>query len=268
MACKEDAFPLLDDEGASQHHGTEQRDRKVPPSRFDIESSSFGGSGTIRERQQQQQDHTRDRTVSRPSRGMQVATPAPFEPITDPFAFVCEIARRPKFGHQYVLCPERSRRRGDRRVGLSVGPHWAGVIYTISMIFVITLFLARVLIGPNVAPWCQPVIVACSMVTVVFLLATAVADPGIVVESAESEGASCGYCEECSIWRPQGAEHCEECGVCIFGLDHHCPWMGKCVGKGNILWFRLFNGSWILFLSFLMVAMPWINSHKDPVMDR
>ncbi|CAM9339953.1 unnamed protein product [Pylaiella littoralis] len=235
-----------------------------PPSQsFDIESSVTSTTTAVRERQQQQRHH--QRVVARPSTGLHIATPTPFEPITDPFAFVCDIAQRPKFGHMYVLCPERSRKRGDRGVGLSVGPHWAGVIYTMSMIGVVTLFLAKVLIGPDVAPWCQPMIVACSVVTIVFLLATAVADPGIVVESAQSgESGSCGYCEECSIWTPQGAEHCEECGVCIFGLDHHCPWMGKCVGRGNILWFRLFNGSWILFLSFLMVAMPWINSHKGP----
>lgn len=167
MSYKEDAQPLVDNE--------EQRGilPPSPMSSFDIESSV---TSNVRERQQQQQHR---RVVVRPSRGLQIAKPTPFEPITDPFAFVCEMVGRPKFGHQYVLCPERGRKRGDRGVGLSVGPHWAGVIYTISIIGVITLFLAKVLIGPDVAPWCQPVIAGCSAVTVVFLLATAVADPGI-----------------------------------------------------------------------------------------
>lgn len=195
--------------GCSEHvqHEPRQRDRILPP--FEIENggcpesaSLVRGSASIRGRQQQQQQ----RPVGRPSRKLLLARPSPFEPITDPFAFVCEVARRPKFGHQYVLCPGR-RKRGDH-IGYSVGPHWAGVIYTISMIGVITIFLVRFIVN-DVAAWCQPVTVACSLVTVGFLVATAVADPGIVVESAE-EGEACAYCEECDIWRPDGAEHCEE----------------------------------------------------------
>lgn len=183
MSYKEDALPLLLENEAPQRHqqgfGEDEGDQRLhgilppPMSSFDIESST---TSNVRERQQQQQNR---RVVVRPSRGLQIAKPTPFEPITDPFAFVCDMVGRPTFGHQYVLCPDRSRKRGDRGVGLSVGPHWAGVIYTMSIIGVITLFLARVLVGPDVAPWCQPVIVGCSFVTVMFLLATAVADPGI-----------------------------------------------------------------------------------------
>lgn len=181
MSYKEDVLPLVDNEeqrghGFGEDEGDERLRRGIlptPMSSFDIESSA---NSNVRERQQQQQHR---RVVVRPSRGLQIAKPTPFEPITDPFASVCEMVGRPTFGHQYVLCPDRSRKRGDRGVGLSVGPHWAGVIYTISIIGVITLFLAKVLVGPDVAPWCQPVIVGCSAVTVVFLLATAVVDPGI-----------------------------------------------------------------------------------------
>lgn len=165
MSFKEDVLPLVENE-EQRHHVL------PPPMSFDIESPV---TSNVRERQQQQHR----RVVVRPSRGLQIANPTPFEPITDPFAFVCDMVGRPKFGHQYVLCPERSRKRGDRGVGLSVGPHWAGIIYTISIIGVITLFLAKVLVGPDVAPWCQPAIAGCSFVTVLFLLATAVADPGI-----------------------------------------------------------------------------------------
>jgi len=171
---EEEVLPLVDNEAQQDkwigHEGFQLRRDELPssPPPFDIESPA---ASRVRERQH--------RVVARPSRGLHMAKPTPFEPISDPFAFVCDIARRPKFGHQYVLCPERSRKRGDRRVGLSVGPHWSGVVYTMSMIGMITLFLANYLIGPNVAPWCRPVIVACSMLTLVFLLATAVADPGI-----------------------------------------------------------------------------------------
>ncbi len=176
MTSNEEVLPLVDTEAKYPkgigHEGLQLRRDALPspPSPFDVESSA---ASRVRERQQHH------RVVGRPSRGLHVAKPVPFEPITDPFAFVCDIARRPKFGHQYVLCPERSRKRGDRRIGLSVGPHWSGVVYTMSMIGMITLFVANYLIGPDVAQWCQPVIYGCSMLTLVFLLATAVADPGI-----------------------------------------------------------------------------------------
>lgn len=209
-----------------------RKERKVPPRQqqrygsplppFDIESEyesykagrldragqqrmGYTSTSSIRGRQQHQ--HNRSAGVDRPPRSLLLARPVPFDPITDPFAFVCDIARRPKFGHQYVLCPDR-RKRDALDVGLSVGPHWSGVIYTMSMIGVITIFLVRFVMN-DAAPWCQPVAVACSLVTTGLLVATAVADPGIVMESAErAEGRP--FCKECSIWRPDDAEHCEE----------------------------------------------------------
>lgn len=203
---------LLLDEGnvgqSTSNNDAEQqplRERKAmitaPAPRFDVESNG-GGLAAVKLRTE----------VARPRHSVVLARPMPFEPITDPFAWVCDIARRPKFGHQYVLCPGRpslSRRQGGHnRVGLSVGPHWSGVIYTISIIAVATLFLTK-FIMKDLPPWHQPVTVMCSLLTVTFLLATAVVDPGIVVESGE-ESAGVPFCEVCSIWRPEDAEHCEE----------------------------------------------------------
>lgn len=148
--------------------------------------------------------------------GRLLAKPVPFEPITDPFSLICTIAHRPKFGHQYVLCPGRSRRPGGG-VGLSVGPHWSGVIYTASIIVVITIFLTR-FIMKDLTPWHQSATIACSIFTLAFLVATAVTDPGIVVESAEG-GKGNAFCEVCSIWRPETAEHCEEWYV---GMLYYC----------------------------------------------
>lgn len=181
-------------EGRLNHHGQQRQGY-----------SSSSNSSSIRGRQQHQ--HHRSADVARPPRSVLLARPVPFDPISDPFAFVCNIARRPKFGHQYVLFPAR-RKRNANDVGLSVGPHWSGVIYTMSMIGVITIFLVRYIMN-DAAPWCQPVTVACSLVTTGLLVATAVADPGIVVESAE-RGEGRPFCKECSIWRPDDAEHCEE----------------------------------------------------------
>jgi len=35
-------------------------------------------------------------------------------------------------------------------------------------------------------------------------------------------------------------EHCIFCNYCIVDLDHHCPWSSKCIGRGNIVAFKLF----------------------------
>lgn len=199
-----DAEQLLAEHDQRQHElpvrGIKAMITAAPPP-FDIESSS-GGSAAVKLRTE----------VARPRRSVVLARPIPFEPITDPFAWVCDIARRPKFGHQYVLCPGRSslsrRQSSNNRVGLSVGPHWSGVIYTMSIIAVATLFLTK-FIMKDLAPWYQPATVMCSFSTLVFLLATAVVDPGIVVESGEA-GAGVPFCEVCAIWRPEDAEHCEE----------------------------------------------------------
>ncbi|CAN0158984.1 unnamed protein product [Discosporangium mesarthrocarpum] len=172
----------------------------------------------------------------------------------------------PKYGHQYVIIPARSRHCccfGGQE--LSVGPHWGGVLYTISIISFVTLFLDQHVIV-DFPSYYRPVSVAASAVVVVFLLATACVDPGIVRESADRRP-GLDFCAKCSIWMPEGADHCDECGVCIQDLDHHCPWMGKCVGRGNMLWFKLFNGSWVVFLFFVLVSSVLNHSPttKDPL---
>jgi hypothetical protein len=61
----------------------------------------------------------------------------------------------------------------------------------------------------------------------------------------------CDICEvrQCKSMR---ISHCYDCNVCIEDIDHHCPWMGKCIGRGNMNVFILFNMCWILFLCELL----------------
>ena len=55
--------------------------------------------------------------------------------------------------------------------------------------------------------------------------------------------------------QPATATHCEDCNACIDELDHHCPWMGKCIGKGNIAYFRRFNVCWMSYSLFVILAL-------------
>lgn len=59
----------------------------------------------------------------------------------------------------------------------------------------------------------------------------------------------------CQIYQGPSVAHCNDCKVCIEELDHHCPWMSKCVGKGNMLWFKLFNLSWIVYFVYVLMRL-------------
>ena len=64
------------------------------------------------------------------------------------------------------------------------------------------------------------------------------------------------YCDVCEIYQYPNLNirHCDDCDCCILGHDHHCPWMGKCVGKKNMFWFILFNCSWIIYVTELLIV--------------
>lgn len=61
---------------------------------------------------------------------------------------------------------------------------------------------------------------------------------------------------------PADAYHCTECNICVMNYDHHCNlfwfhfyigmWIGKCIGRNNILQFNRFCVS--LVISFFYLA--------------
>nr|AAG45846.2 putative membrane protein [Sterkiella histriomuscorum] len=59
------------------------------------------------------------------------------------------------------------------------------------------------------------------------------------------------YCSDCKVIYRQDreTEHCELCGFCIEELDHHCAWSSKCIGKGNMNFFKAF-----LFMTVSLVV--------------
>jgi hypothetical protein len=62
------------------------------------------------------------------------------------------------------------------------------------------------------------------------------------------------FCNICRVPTPPHLQiyHCPDCDYCIAHCDHHCPWMGQCVGRGNMRWFIIFNVCWVIYFSEFM----------------
>lgn len=90
--------------------------------------------------------------------------------------------------------------------------------------------------------------------TVLFYALTSFTNPGIIpkrtVDDFEKEKQNCvekgmdcsrlSVCTHCNIIRPPLAYHCISCNACIENIDHHCPFTGHCIGKNNIVYFKIF----------------------------
>ena len=64
------------------------------------------------------------------------------------------------------------------------------------------------------------------------------------------------YCKKCKLVHKENseAEHCTFCDYCVVNLDHHCPWSSKCIGKGNMVFFKLYLGAILACLVFAMTG--------------
>ena len=68
------------------------------------------------------------------------------------------------------------------------------------------------------------------------------------------------YCEECRVfnYRFNSSSHCNKCGICIEERIRHCIWIGKCVGKNNIISFYIFILSTIFSLFYIIFSIQKI----------
>ena len=68
------------------------------------------------------------------------------------------------------------------------------------------------------------------------------------------------YCGLCKFYvdRFISSFHCNKCGICIEGQEHHCIWIGKCVGKGNIISFYIFIISTVFSLFYIIFSIQKI----------
>ena len=63
-------------------------------------------------------------------------------------------------------------------------------------------------------------------------------------------------CKKCNIIVPKelNASHCYYCGVCILKFDNHSFWMGKCIGKNNIITFYISLFSLSIYFVFTVIS--------------
>lgn len=128
---------------------------------------------------------------------------------------------------------------------------------------------------------------AATLATVIVFFSVFVSDPGIVetqiqkvcselsehrcdreferskvetlIESARGGVSGDRRCSKCDVIQPKDCAHCSFCKVCIRGYDHHCPWMGKCIGSGNLCKFWTFimvGTSSLIYIVYLASDAP------------
>ncbi|CAG9319376.1 unnamed protein product [Blepharisma stoltei] len=143
------------------------------------------------------------------------------------------------------------------KITYTIGPDWMFNLCLLSIIISAMIFNVLVM-APMVDPTMQ--FIGFSAITWVLMsyLMTALKNPGIVVNDTQEEielgkAENKSFCRVCHVMTAKGTEHCEDCGLCCEGYDHHCPLSGKCIGKGNIIWFYLFLASILGFFVYFMV---------------
>lgn len=149
----------------------------------------------------------------------------------------------------------------------TVGPHWPGVLFT-SALIILAAYLNIFLIRATETDFRLLLIFFVCILCIfaeLFLYSCALLDPGILLpkriqgelieENASlfTENGSY-YCSVCEINQPIGTAHCSFCDVCIDKLDHHCPWMGKCIGRRNMIWFKCLIGVVVLYMTELLIV--------------
>ena len=69
------------------------------------------------------------------------------------------------------------------------------------------------------------------------------------------------YCNECNQYYPKSKKvrHCQICEVCTDHRDHHCGVIGKCISRGNIMWFyTMFVSSMLSMGSIYIVIIVFL----------
>ena len=67
-------------------------------------------------------------------------------------------------------------------------------------------------------------------------------------------------CRRCNILIDKKLKiiHCDICNICCEFYDHHCTWIGKCIAKNNLLTFKIFVFSSIIFILYNLFLILYL----------
>ena len=135
-----------------------------------------------------------------------------------------------------------------------IGPHW---YLTITLNFVVLIFeiILYISIVRKIATILIIIFILFSILILIIINRTALINPGIVLNKIKGKN-DYGYCSICNVYyNPYDqVEHCGFCGVCIDKRDHHCVWIGKCVGRKNILSFYMMIAFTAIFYLYIIIC--------------
>ncbi|CAD8208693.1 unnamed protein product [Paramecium octaurelia] len=130
---------------------------------------------------------------------------------------------------------------------ITIGPHWPLSVCTIISIIVGTYFISAIIYIKS-GIWHSSGSVLSGLILEICYLRVFLKNPGINFTStyvAKTQKS----CQQCNLEKEYGTYHCYQCNICVKGYDHHCPWVGKCIGEGNIKEFQMFLISILIFFS-------------------
>lgn len=137
---------------------------------------------------------------------------------------------------------------------LYIGPYWHFLLLTLALLVCIaSLIYLKVVPASWVA--IRIVGVALAVLSIVSLVCTAVADPGIFPRYFKRLEPDWTYSEYAHSFRPPGTIFCQECQVLIEDYNHFCPWSGTAIGKGNEPFFHVFLTSLLASLVYDLVVI-------------
>lgn len=163
---------------------------------------------------------------------------------------------------------------------LTIGPNWM-FTFLLGAIVLAVLYLSTTSLYKMIVMGAEWYFIIIGFSLIVFGLwaffATLLGDPGIPAEIYEArahpnrtkqgkppvDGDGFRLCEECNVYMKRGREHCGLCNVCIDECDHHCVFYSKCIGKGNIMSFRLSLVAFILNMTYFVIVYGFVTmTHK------
>mmetsp|Transcript_15186 Transcript_15186/g.19232 ORF Transcript_15186/g.19232 Transcript_15186/m.19232 type:complete len:223 (-) Transcript_15186:82-750(-) len=169
------------------------------------------------------------------------------------------------------------------RPRITIGPNWGFTIFLGALVSgcLYISVIALISMGEKGAAWYWMLI---GSLIIIFgvgsFFMTFLGDPGIPEEVYQSYARPYAkrerlpainekgfrLCEECDVYLIPTREHCDLCEVCIDHPDHHCVFYSKCIGGGNVVYFRLSLLMFVVnmtyfFLVFGLISMT--SRHKS-----